>query len=421
MRVGCELHRAAVIPAGQRGDRCWSANSNGRPLIPLWYLNLLNRLANPMQLILDKDAGDQKRKKSPLQACFDKLSAQLARKRRQQQRFKKDIDELAETSRRLNAEHDRSQLSTLIALADKLTTFSGRKSLSNWHRDELLDWLRELILMRIAPLEPQTAERLRVQYEETIAALAGMTREQAIERVHAQLEEAERQAQQFYEEELADAEELEDFFQDDLFGFDDGPAEPDEADPETADDNPIAGSRETEEFSITDSAWLKGLFRQAAQALHPDREADPEHQRRKLQQMKELLRARKQNDVMSMLAIYGEAIGENDIRIAEAEMHHICKLIEQQIDALEFEQMEYVESHPERAFAHAVLYHSSSKKRARLLQQWRAQLELEAEGNRRLVTDLRNLTVLKEALRDRHDRRLDMFSDLLEDVDIDSW
>lgn len=373
-----------------------------------------------MQLILDKNLNSNKRKKSPLQARFDKLSDQLARKRRQHERFKKDIDELAETSQRLNSEHDRKQLPTLIALADKLTTFSGRKSLSNWHRDELLDWLHELILIRIAPLEPQTAERLRVQYEETMAALAGMTHEEAMEQVRVQQEEAERQAQQFYEKEIAEEELEEDIFQDDLFGFEDSPAQPGNAEHKDEQDNPFADTWTPEEagVDITDSAWLKGMFRRAAQALHPDREADPEQQRLKQQKMKELLRARKHNDVMSMLAIYSEAIGEHDIHIAEAEMKTICELLEQQIEELEFERMEYVESHPERSFAHAVLYHSSKKKRVRLLQEWQNQLEIEAAQNSSLVAELRNLTILKEVLGERLEQRRGMFSRLLDDIDI---
>jgi len=374
-----------------------------------------------MQLIRNKTLNSNKRKKSPLQARFDKLSDQLARKRRQHERFKKDIDELAETSRRLNSEHDRLQLPTLIALADKLTTFSGRKSLSNWHRDELLDWLRELILTRIAPLEPQTAERLGVQYEEAMAALAGMSREEVMEQVRVQREQAEREAQQFDEKEIAEEEELEeDIFQDDLFGFDGDQAQPGNAEYSDDDDNPFADAWMSEEagIDITDSAWFKGLFRRAAQALHPDREANPEQQRIKQQQMKELLRARKQNDVMSVLAIYSEAIGEQDIHVAESEMQTICELLEQQIGELEFEQMEYVESHPERSFAYAVLYHGSKKQRARLLQEWRDRLEIEAAQNARLVTELRNLQTLKEVLGERYEQRRGMFTSLIDDIEI---
>ena len=372
-----------------------------------------------MQLVLDKNRNQKTPKQSPLQVRFDRLSDQLARKRRQHERFKTDIDELAETSQRLNSEHDRKQLPALIALADKLTTFSGRKSLSDWHRDELLDWLRELILMRIAPLEPETAERLRVQYEETMAALSGMTREEAIEQVRAQQEETEHQAQQLYEEQFAEEDEPEeDIFQDDLFGFDDIPPQPEDAEPRAGHDNPFADTWPPEEanINITDSAWLKGLFRRAAQALHPDRETDPEQRHHKQQQMKELLRARKHNDVMHMLTIYSEAIGEHDIQIAEAEMQTICALLEQQIEELEFEQMEYVESHPERSFAHAVLYASSKKKRAQRLQEWIYQLEIEAAQNGRLVAELRNLTVLKEVLGERFEQRRSMFSGLVDGV-----
>jgi len=249
----------------------------------------------------------------------------------------------------------------------------------------------------------------------------GAYREEAMEQVHVQKEEAERQAQQFYEKEIAEEDELEeDIFQDDLFGFEDSPAQPGNAEHKDEQDNPFADTWMPEEagIDITDSAWLKGMFRRAAQALHPDREADPEQQRLKQQQMKELLRARKHNDVMSMLAIYSEAIGEHDIHIAEAEMQTICELLEQQIEELEFEQMEYVESHPERSFAHAVLYHSSKKKRARLLQEWLSQLEIEAAQNSGLVAELRNLTILKEVLRERFELRRGMFSRLIDDIDI---
>lgn len=378
-----------------------------------------------MQLILDKKNTSKKRKKSPLQARFDRLSEQLARKRRQHDRFIKDIDELAEISQRLNTEHDRKQLPTLIALAKKLTTFSGRKSLSNWHRDELLDWLRELILTRIAPLEPKTAEQLQVKYEETMAALAGMTHEEAMEAVRAQQEEAERQAQQPHEAETAREEEPddeleEDSFQGDLFGFDDIPPqpEPEQTEAQTDQNNPFADAWPPEETgpNITDSDWLKGLFRRAAQALHPDREADPKQRHHKQQQMKALLRARKHNDVMSMLSIYSEAIGEHDIRVADGELQTICELLEQQIEQLELEQMEHVESHPERSFAHAVLYHSSKKRRAQLLKEWRSQLDVEAAQNSRLVGELRNLTILKEVLGERYDQRRGMLNNIFDEI-----
>lgn len=383
-----------------------------------------SKLSILMQLIIDKNTGAKKRKKRPLQARFDKLSERLSRKRQQQERFRKTIDELTEMSSRLNTEHDRKQLKILIALAERLTTFAGRKSLSDWHREELAAWMRELIAMRIAPLDPQTARRLSDQYEETLAvSLLGMTREEVTEWVRAQEEEVAARQEQEPEKEASGDAEFEELLQDDLFGFDDIPGDDDSDD---GFDDPFAETgerdRQTEPLSINQSAWLKRLFRRTAQALHPDRETDPERQRQKLAKMKGLLRARKENDVMGMLALYSEAIGETDISITEGEMHRLCELLQQQIDALEFEKFQYVESHPERSFAHAVLYHHSSKQRARLLQEWCAEMENEAENNRQLLADLRNLTALKAVLCERRDRRRDiLLRNLADDIGRAPW
>lgn len=372
----------------------------------------------PMQLILDKKTSGKKRKKSPLQTRFDKLNEQLQRKRRQHERFKQDIDQLAQQSQRLNAEHDRAQLDVLITLSRKLTSFAGRKSLSNWHRDELLNWLSELILLRITPFEPQIAHDLRVEYEDTMARLSGMTREEVAEFVQAQEEEAARRAQQWNAEAEDSNDQAGGWHQDDLFGFDDDELPPlsEQADQEGSNFDPFMGFSDPREsrVNITDSGWLKGLFRRAAQALHPDRETNPEQRLKKQQRMKELLLARKQNDVMTMLSIYSETLGETDILIAETEMETICTLLTQQIEQLELDQMEYVESHPERSFAHAVLYHPSRKQREQLLKEWKKSLAEEANDNRRLVAEMRNLTLLKDALRDRWHRRNSMIQHEME-------
>jgi hypothetical protein len=61
--------------------------------------------------------------------------------------------------------------------------------------------------------------------------------------------------------------------------------------------------------TVMDGSWAKDLFRRAAQALHPDREPDPEPRQMKQERMCELLRARKQGDIMAMLSIYSEIPG----------------------------------------------------------------------------------------------------------------
>jgi len=99
--------------------------------------------------------------------------------------------------------------------------------------------------------------------------------------------------------------------------------------------------------SLQDVWLLKyNLFRRAAQALHPDREPDPERRQVKQERMRELLMARKHGDIMVMLTIYGDNVNGRDIVLAEREMTEICDALEHQLDALELEKQAYIYSRP---------------------------------------------------------------------------
>jgi hypothetical protein len=180
------------------------------------------------------------------------------------------------------------QLDTLITLATKLTTFAGHKSLFEWQRHEIRDWLEDLIIHRITPLAPESGQQLQNKYEESIAQALGMTKEQLREHIHESFSnESREEYNKGFEEEN---------YQDDLFGFDDIPPDPDDW------IRDARGNQQEhyESFGdwdprnqVMDSTWVKTLFRRAAQHLHPDREPDPENRRHKQQQLTELLSARK--------------------------------------------------------------------------------------------------------------------------------
>ena len=134
--------------------------------------------------------------------------------------------------------------------------------------------------------------------------------------------------------------------------------------------------------------------------------AAPEKRRYKQQRMSELLKARKHNDVMTLLAIYSETVGEQDIQVAEDEMAAICQLLQEQLQELRFEQIAYAQSHPELELVHDLFYHPTARKREAALKLWQEDLAMEAEQNERLIVSLRNLAHLKDVLGDRRDARL---------------
>jgi hypothetical protein len=164
-----------------------------------------------------------------------------------------------------------------------------------------------------------------------------------------------------------------------------------------------------------DNDWIKTLFRRAAQNLHPDREPDSEKRRLKEQRLSELLSARKENDVLTMLKIYAEATDTQQIELAENEMRVICEMLDEQISDLKRQQHTFIHSNPERLMVYELLYHKNSKKRQQALKLWRQELTQESDLNRHLVAYLRNLNNLKEVLTERRNQRWEFFDWMFED------
>lgn len=373
-----------------------------------------------MELILNKQKAGGRRK-SRLQQRFDKLRSKLERERRRSARFKQDLDELVETFHRRSIENDRLVFDNLVALGEKLITFAGRKSLSDWHRRDLDDWIRDLIERRISQVDRQVAERLRLDYRQAIARSMDMSVDEFVEWFEADNEEIENEYS-----ETGWAEHAEDWdeglWQEDLFGFDDVDPEPEAFDTRAEADGPDWNEGEDEDEAdirrtVMDGSWAKDLFRRAAQALHPDREPDPERRQVKQERLRELLRARKHGDVMAMLTIYSESVSGADIVIAEQEMTEICDALENQLEGLELERHAEIYSHPVRHMVFDLFYHSSKKERRRRIQQWEQDLRHEEADLRGLIAFLRNLTCLKDVLADRRNDRASVLADvLLDDV-----
>ncbi|MES9880083.1 MAG: hypothetical protein ABW185_04300 [Sedimenticola sp.] len=364
-----------------------------------------------MNIVLSNKATST-RKKSHLQTRFEKLRSQLEKQRRKNDRFMAELDELVEIHRSHSQSSDGLQIDELKSLAEKLVTFASRKTLSDWHRDELMNWIVEL-MGRIGAIEPAVAARLRDSYHEAVATAMGMSVEDmevANQAAQAAFEKVfEDDFEKDFEPPFEDEDEDDVSFQEDLFGFDDFFEEQATA----ADGGHTKGpefffeEEEPERLSaqLMDENWIKHLFRRAAQALHPDREQNPEIRRQKQHLMSKLLKARKQGDIMMLLSIYSENVDDGDIVIAERDMTLVCEMLEEELEDLEVKKMEYAYSNPYRSMVHDLLYAPSKKRRNHNVQEWKKLLEVDADLIRMMVNQLRNLTQLKNTLRDRRDER----------------
>ena len=273
-------------------------------------------------------------------------------------------------------------------------------------------------ISRIGRVEPESADELHQRFREMVANQLGMTKAELDEEVRMQQDAFET----FEDTESATGPAFDpDDPQEDMFGFDEL-FEEGTADEDLFDDffdefleDQEARVRDAEDArerrqQLMDGTWVRNLFRRAAQALHPDREQDPKQRQARERSMQQLLQARKQGDIMTLLHLYSEHAGGGDLVLAKQEMTSACELLEQQLDELRREQDELIFQDPLRMLVHDLFYSGSRKTREKKIQAWKQDLKAESERTLILVEELRNLKVLKAALEERREERL--FGDL---------
>jgi len=352
-----------------------------------------------------------KRSKNKLQARFDKLRQQLLKQQKINRKFQDELDELVTLYQTQTSQMDSELVGPLTLLGTKLIDFYGRKSLSQWHREELGDWLIET-LGRIGRVEAETADELHGHFRQVMAGQMGMTEAELDEEamLFAKAFEEALEAEGNTESAAKTAFDADDF-QEDLFGFNHDFEEGDEGlfDEDDAYDHEL-GDTKARRQRLMDGSWVRDLFRRAAQALHPDREPDPEQRQVKERAMQQLLEARKQGDILTLLNLYGESVVGGDLVLAEREITSACELMEEQLCELRVEKSDFIYEHPLRMLVHDLFYSDSRKTREKRIKAWKQNLKAEAKHTLVFIEELRNLKVLKAVLEERRDERF--FSDL---------
>ena len=354
-----------------------------------------------------------KKSKHKLQARFDKLRQQIQKQQKLNRKFQSDLEALVTLFQSELTQLDRKQLQPLISLTEKLIEFYRRKSLTLWQREELGEWIVDNII-RVGHVEPDTADRLQASLRHVIAQQMRITEEE-LDRQAQQQADAMKEAFETFQDDDNSAEE---YFQPDIFGFG-GTNTTTEADESYFYEDDLdrqAPDHEERKRRFMDGSWARSLFRRAAQALHPDREQDPEQRQSKQRSMQELLQARKDGDILTLLNLYAENASGDHLILAEQEMQHACELLQQQCDELRQENSLFIEQHPLRAVVLELLYSPSSKIQERNIRAWRQSLKAETSGLRAVIEELRNLTVLKSLLRERRDDRLYHDAMALDDI-----
>lgn len=353
-----------------------------------------------MQISLNLSGNPNKRSQHALQTHFDKLRKQLERQEQLNHKLATELDALVTRYEAQLREIDIRHLAPLSRLAERLIEFFGRKSLSNGHREELGDWITGT-LQRIHRVDGAAAEALHGRFRQAIAATFNLTEAE----LEAQAEAFTETVEAAFEEMFDSDDNLQpDLFADDAF-FDQDTDDMDEW-CETDDLSEPPEDITTQARGFMDGSWARGLFRRAAQALHPDREPDPERRQHKQKLMQQLLAAREQADILTLLRLYGEGIGTDELALAETEMAQACQLMEVQLEELHDAREEIIYDHPLHALVYELFYSPTRKIREQRFKIWQRELHAEAEAMARLPDELRNLGVLKAFLELRREQQI---------------
>lgn len=95
---------------------------------------------------------------------------------------------------------------------------------------------------------------------------------------------------------------------------------------------------------------LSTLFRKTAQVIHPDREHDPLQKKHKAALMHRLIKARQNQDIMTILDIYSEHVPH--AQIDEIDPDYLLATIQAKTKAIELEHDQYLLNSPLRLYAY---------------------------------------------------------------------
>jgi len=369
----------------------------------------------PMQITV-RESGTRttkrNKKRNKLQARFDRLRERIERERRKNEKLGRELDELADWLATQLEEIDRSRLEACRDLCARLIELFRRKSLAKWEREALVDWISEL-QNDIRAIDADTHAELHRKFVDAMGHHFQMTEEQMQARFAEHLESLREELEGDLDDEFDD--EFDSTEQPELFDDVDDGADPWFEREEAAWEPPPFQQASSAGARLANADWLRRLFRRAAQALHPDREADPDKRADKQARMQRLLHARKEGDMLAMLELYAEVSGDEELALAEDEMKQACQLLDERVDRLLAENEEILMRSPLHLLAWQEFYRVKPATRKRKLQRMKKDAEANAHSMARTTRELKNLKVLKvkldERLRERYDA-IDVFESL---------
>ena len=337
---------------------------------------------------------------------FQKLWHKAERARARNVRFRKDLESVVQRVQTVVRPAEVDSARADKPLLQKLLTLGQRKSLAQWQRAELDLWIHELVYgMQSYGLVDQAllndmarydAFRFGITLEDEDIAPPAEQLVEIFEREQARLRAAEKELHDSGPDSESEDAPF-DFNQFDFEAFDfasdfHGRAK-DAASEPVLPDAP----------AVTNEV-VQRLFRSTAAKLHPDREPDADQRKLKQGLMADLLRARKQGDVMRILELYQEYVGQSR-EFSKVDEQQLIHALEYNIRELEDEKDRIIEQSSIHEMVYHRFYSTSKNKVDKTIAEYLAMLAKDKLVSEGMAAEIRSLKTLKPFLEDRYDIR----------------
>lgn len=323
----------------------------------------------------------------------------------------KQNESLKEQLTQLKARYVKEVLPTELALHEqihmecyKLMDFFTRKSLCQWERAALAEWIGENIELLLShPYYPQEAKSQISADFMTLLAPYGSEEEYDL-----------RTAPD-------DAEEIDVGMQDDLFEQAEHVNDDiDDDDIETDFEDYIKQSFTDEEWThfqhqkavdeqkdrdasrLLKSSSINTMFRRIARMLHPDLDTDITKKEEKHLLMSKLIKARENKDIVTIFLMYREFVSELPMEIEDNEIGRIVELLQHQIAKLEIEREDFIYDNPESEAIFALFGGNSQAHVSRKVNKHIASLKLSQNASKKFLREITSVKKLKPYLEERY-------------------
>lgn len=349
------------------------------------------------QTIARKKQGRKKPK-----SRFQRLWGEAEELARENDKLNKELDALVQRISTEVGDAERTLGETVRLAVHRQLDFSEKKSLLKWQRSELSDWTEELVmqLLEMGQLDDDLRNRIALlQAREMGVEIDQDSEQKPAEQLRAHMEEQYDDEdydefegpgdQQFQDEEDELAELLRQLHE--QFGdrFDEQSPQPE--------------NDALQRKPAFDDTVFKRLFRQAAAALHPDKEPDPARQREKHELMSELLRARKERDLITIVRFHEEHASAESALSPDDE-HQLEEVLTDYLSQQNERMGAIVERSAMHEWVYREFYHDNPATVNRRIKAHIKKIDTRREGFDIFVNRVKTLKALKEVLADRYDR-----------------